>query len=237
MRTRFVSILSSAFIVAIAFCGSATRSQAAATPYPTMAPLNQYLITDKNAEVALARSGAPPAVGRAAEVLVLDRDGYTTAVKGTNGFVCIVERSWAVETTDGQFWNPKIRAPLCFNAAAARTFVPIYLMKTRMVLAGKSRQAIAAAIEAGFKSGKIPTLAPGAMCYMLSKRQYLNDAVHSWHPHVMFYVQGAAAAKTWGANMDGSPLIAADTAQEHATVMMMWAPRWSDGTPGPAMNY
>lgn len=232
MRLKLLSVLSLAFVV-----GPVVPCPAQAGPYPTMAPLNQYLIADRNAEVALARSGAPPALGRAAEILVLGRDGYTAAAKGTNGFVCIVERSWAVETGDAQFWNPKIRAPLCFNAAAARTFVTIYRMKTRMVLKGKSRQAIAAAIEAGFQSGRIPALAPGAMCYMLSKQQYLNDAVKSWHPHVMFYVEGAAADKTWGANVDGSPMIAADTAQEHTTVMMMWAAKWSDGTPGPAMKY
>ncbi|MFP5234835.1 MAG: hypothetical protein ACLGSD_02960 [Acidobacteriota bacterium] len=234
MRTKSLCIVLLASLVAV--CAIAVRSNAQSA-YAKMAPLNRYLIADKNAEVALARSGAPPAVGRAAEVLVLGRDGYTTAVKGTNGFVCVVERSWAVETTDAQFWNPKIRAPLCFNAAAAKTFLPIYLMKTRMVLEGKSKQQIGAAIEAGFKTGRIPALAPGAMCYMLSKQQYLNDTGKSWHPHVMFYVSGAGADKSWGANLDGSPMIAADDAQEHTTVMMVWAPRWSDGTPGPPMQY
>lgn len=235
MRIRSLSLIPLTFLVAAALAGAA--AEAASAPYPSMAPLNQYLIADKNAEVALARSGAPPSVAAAAEVMVLGRDGYTTAVKGTNGFLCIVERSWAVETTDAQFWNPKIRAPLCYNAAAAKTFVTIYLMKTRMVLQGRSKQDIAAAIEAGFKSEKIPALAPGAMCYMLSKQQYLNDTGKSWHPHVMFYVRGAAADKTWGANLDGSPLIAADDAEEHTTIMMVWVAKWSDGTPGPPLVY
>jgi hypothetical protein len=232
-----VSMISLAFVVAVGLSGAAGRSQAPTARYATMAPLDQYLIADQDAEVALARSGAPPSVAAAAEVMVLGRDGYTTAVKGTNGFLCIVERSWAVATTDAQFWNPKIRAPLCFNTAAARTFVPIYLMKTRMVLQGKSKQEIAAAIDAGFKSGQIPALAPGSMCYMLSKQQYLNDAGKSWHPHVMFYVRGTAADKTWGANLDGSPVIAADDPQEHTTVMMVWVAKWSDGTPGPPLAY
>lgn len=236
MRSKSLSIVPLTFLVAVVFFGVPARSQAA-TPYPTMAPLGQYLIADRNAEIALAQSGAPPAVAAGAEVMVLSRDGYTTAVKGTNGFLCIVERSWAVETTDAQFWNPKIRAPLCFNAAAAKSFVPIYLMKTRLVLQGKSPKEIGSAIDAGFKSGQLPELEPGAMCYMLSKRQYLNDTGKNWHPHVMFYVSGAGAAKRWGANLDGSPMIAANDAEEHTTVMMVWVPRWSDGTPGPAMNY
>jgi hypothetical protein len=59
-----------------------------------------------------------------------------------NGFVCLVERSWAKATDDQEFWNPKVRAPICVNAAA-RTYLPIVLLKTKLVLAGKSRMEIA----------------------------------------------------------------------------------------------
>src|SRR6266436_4494112 len=83
-----------------------------AAPYPAMAPLDQYLIPDENAEIALARSAAPPSISDAAEVMVLRRDGYATAVKGANGFLCIVERSWANPSDASDFWNPKMRAPL-----------------------------------------------------------------------------------------------------------------------------
>lgn len=55
-----------------------------------MAPLEQYLIQDRKAEIALAQSAAPESISRDAEVLVLGRHGYETAVKGKNGFVCIV---------------------------------------------------------------------------------------------------------------------------------------------------
>src|ERR1700749_4226092 len=71
---------------------SAARAQ---NPYPAMAPLAQYLIPDQNAEIALARSAAPKSISDAAEVLVLTRSGYTTAVKGSNGFVCMVQRGWS----------------------------------------------------------------------------------------------------------------------------------------------
>ena len=122
-----------------------------------------------------------------ATVMVLERQGYTTAVQGTNGFLCYVERSWAHDTDHQEFWNPKMRAPNCFNATAASSITPIYLMKTRLVLAGKSKAEIAQAITAALDSGELPALAPGAMCYMMSKEQYLNDQAHSWHPHVMLY--------------------------------------------------
>ncbi len=54
-----------------------------------MAPLDQYLM-EQNAEIALARTAAPESISKDAEIMVLGRRGYETAVKGTNGFVCIV---------------------------------------------------------------------------------------------------------------------------------------------------
>ena len=104
-----------------------------------MAPIDQYLMPDESSEIALARSAAPKSVSDEAEVLVLGRDGYKTAVKGKNGFVCLVERSWTAPSDDPDFWNPKIRSPICFNAPAVRTYLPITLMKTQLVLAGKSK--------------------------------------------------------------------------------------------------
>jgi hypothetical protein len=198
--------------------------------YPTMAPLSQYLSADKQSEIALAQSAAPASISGDADVMVLGPDGYTTAIKGSNGFVCIVERSWAVATDHPEFWNTNIRSPNCFNAAAARTFLPIYLMKTKLVLAGKSKAEILAATMAALDKKEIPELEPGAMCYMMSKQQYLNDDAHSWHPHVMFLVRGDSA-KSWGANLADSPIIAAHDPQERVTIMMVIAGHWSDGTP------
>jgi hypothetical protein len=126
-------------------------------------------------------------------------------VQGKNGFLCYVERSWAHDTDHPEFWNPKARTPNCFNAAAASGVAQLYLMKTRLVLAGKSKAEIAHAIAAALDSGELPALAPGGMCYMMSKEQYINDEGHSWHPHVMFYAAGDVA-KSWGANLPGSPL-------------------------------
>jgi hypothetical protein len=210
------------------------RAQAAA--YPAMAPLNRYLMADEKAEIALARSSAPAAISDAAEVMVLRRNGYATAVKGSNGFVCIVERSWAKPTDDAEFWNAKISAPNCFNAAASNTFLRIYLMKTELVLAGKSRAEILAATTSALDKKELPALAPGAMCYMMGKQQYLSDDGKSWHPHVMFFVSGDAV-KSWGANLPGSPVIAGRDPEERVTIMMIMAGAWSDGTPGPSMMH
>jgi hypothetical protein len=197
-----------------------------------MSPLSQYLMPSQQAEIALARSAAPPSISDLATVMVLGPHGYTTAVKGTNGFLCIVERSWGAATSFTEFWNPHIRAPICFNAAAARSFAPIYLLKTRLVLAGQSRSGIAHAVDSAFASGQLPALAPGAMCYMMSRQQYLNDEGKSWHSHLMFFVRGQVASN-WGANLPGSPVIAANDPEERVTIFMVWVGHWSDGTPAP----
>jgi hypothetical protein len=163
------------FAVAFHFAIANAGAQGAKDPYPAMAPLDQYLIADEKTEIALARSAAPGSISDGAEVMVLRRDGYQTAVKGSNGFVCIVERSWGQGTDDAEFWNPKMRAPHCFNAQAAKSFAQIYLMKTKLVLAGKSKTEIAKVIATTLDNKELPALEPGAMAYMMSKQQYLND--------------------------------------------------------------
>ena len=197
-----------------------------------MVSLDQYLILDKDSEIALARSAAPKSISDGAEVMVLGRQGYTTAVKGTNDFLCLVERSWGASTDVPDFWNPKVRSPVCFNPPAARTFAPIYLMKTKLVLAGKSKTEVVEATASALDTKELRPLRPGAMCYMLSKRQYLSDEAKSWHPHLMFFVP-SDEAKSWGANLPGSPVIAANDPEESATIFMTWIAKWSDGTPAP----
>jgi len=229
------NVMHTTLTVAILVCLSSPvclQGQAEKTSYPAMAPLDQYLIADENAEIALARSAAPPSISGAADVMVLGRQGYTTAVRGTNGFLCMVERSWAQSEDDAEFWNPKMRAPHCFNAQAARSFAPIYLMKTRLVLAGKSKAEIAEAVKSGLDTKELPALEPGAMAYMMSKQQYLNDRGKSWHPHVMFYSPGDMT-KSWAADAPDSPVMLAVDPEERVTILFVLADKWSDGTPAP----
>jgi hypothetical protein len=236
MQKNNITTIALATIIQISLsCATLQAGAQAEKPrYPSMAPLDRYLMPDENSEIALARSAAPASISDGAEVMVLRRDGYITAAKGSNGFVCIVERSWGAATDAPEFWNPKMRAPHCFNSAAARTFLPIFLMKTKLVLAGKSEAEIASEIASALEKKELPRLEPGAMCYMMSKQQYLNDGATSWHPHLMFFVSGDAA-KSWGANLPGSPVIAADDPEERVTIFMVLTGEWSDGTPGPAI--
>ncbi|MGA1983353.1 MAG: hypothetical protein ABSG84_12915 [Acidobacteriaceae bacterium] len=221
-----------ASICLLAFPGGTAQAQAQAptAPYPSAAPLDQYLISAQASEIELARSAAPASIADGAEVLVLTRNGYTTAVKGTNGFVCILERSWAKDTGDPEFWNPKVRAPLCLNAPAAKTYLPIVLFKTKLVLAGKSKMEIARALKSALDSKELPPLEPNAICYMMSKQQYLSDDDTHWHPHMMWYLPGDAE-KSWGANLHGVPAMAGYVPEDRMTVFMVRVDHWSDGTP------
>ncbi|WP_433984311.1 hypothetical protein RBB78_04660 [Tunturiibacter empetritectus] len=113
MTKNVISLLALVCFVGVALPGATRQVQAQGppAPYPTAAPLDQYLIPDKSSEIELARSAAPASISDQAEVLVFTKDGYVTAAKGGNGFVCLVERSWAKSTDDPEFWSPKIRAP------------------------------------------------------------------------------------------------------------------------------
>jgi hypothetical protein len=208
------------------------QAQDVKTPYPSMAPLEQYLIVDRNDEIALARSAAPESISRDAEVLVLGRHGYETAVKGKNGFVCMVERSWTAGIDDPDFWNPKVRGAICFNPAGARSQIPITLKKTELVLAGRSAAQMAESVQAAFDKKELSTPESGAMCYMMSKQAYLSDRDGHWHPHLMFFVPETDTA-AWGANLPGSPILGVKDALDRLILFLIPVAEWSDGTAGP----
>jgi hypothetical protein len=201
---RTIVLRSFALVVVLGAAWQAL-AQEAKTPYPSMAPLDQYLM-ERNAEIALARSAAPESISRDAEVMVLGRHGYEATVKGKNGFVCMVERSWTAGIDDPDFWNPKLRAPICFNPPAARSYLPITIKKTELVLAARSKAQMFEDIKSAFDKKELPTLESGAMCHMMSKQGYLSDRDGHWHPHVMFFVPLTDPA-VWGAGLPGSPVL------------------------------
>jgi hypothetical protein len=210
------------------------HAQEVKTPYPQMAPVAQYLMADRTAEIAMARSAAPQAISGDADVLILGPHGYETAAKGKNGFVCVVERSWMSPFDDPGFWNPKMRGPICFNPQAARTILPITIKRTELALAGLSKAQIADGTKV-FVKKDLPALELGAMCYMMSSQGYLNDQAGHWVPHLMFYVPQADAS-AWGADLPGSPVMLSSQFQgapEPLTVFMIPVATWSDGTAAP----
>jgi hypothetical protein len=223
--TRYPLILA----LSLAVIGSA-GVDAGKDQYPNMAPLEKYLSASQSAEIALARSAGPASVSDKAEILVLSARGYETVVKGTNGFVCYVARSWDNDVDNAEFWNPKLRAPMCLNRAAARSYLPYYLQRTQWVLSGVSRAEIIERIKAAITAKQIVAPEAGAMSFMLSKDGYLGDAAAGpWHPHVMFYGPPGAGAE-WGADVPGSPVISAPSDLLPLTMFFVPVRTWSDGT-------
>jgi len=241
-------VLHGMVVLAMAFQIMAHQAMAqdASAPYPNMAPAEQYLM-DRTAEIALARSAAPESISSDAEVLVLGRHGFETAVKGKNGFVCMVGRGWAGMFDWPEFWNPKVRAADCLNPQAARSILPIIYLRTKMVMAGRSKAEMLSAVKAAYEEKQLPSLESGAMDYMMSKSSYLTDAGEHNMPHLMWYT-ALEDGKDWGSGAAGSPVMSAPywffSSQEPSQmkglppilVFLVGVADWSDGTPAGQHN-
>lgn len=233
MTTRWLRVAARLGVATLYLgCAGVDAAAQAGTPaYPNMAPLAQYLSPSREDEIDLARSAAPAVIAKDAEILVLGPKGYETAVKGTNGFVCLVDRPWDNNFDSPDFWNPKFRAPECFNRAAARSFLPAYLKRTEWVLAGVPRTQMLARVKSAVAAHEIGAPEVGSMVYMLSKRGYLGDkAGGPWYPHLMFLLPRMAGDE-WGADIQGSPIYSDSTRPEPVTYFFVPVARWSDGTP------
>jgi hypothetical protein len=235
-RNGFAAFALLTFVLTSVFGTSReTWARDATTQYPTMAPLDQYLIADRNAEIALARSAAPTSISGDATVLVFEKNGYRTAVKGKNGFTCLVERAWMSPFDSPEFWNFKMRGPICYNPAAVRTILPYTMNRTRLALTGLSKADMRENIAAAIAKKELPMPEAGAMSYMMSKSGNLGDSVGHWCPHLMFHVPKTGES-SWGADVAGSPVLFNDQYRdvpEPETIFMVRVFHWSDGTPAP----
>lgn len=240
LRTRRLSLVGSPSVVPVLFgygvglavmaalgMTMAAGAQVAPKEYRRMAPLGAYLM-QRNAEIALARTAAPASISGKAGVMVLGRHGYVTAIQGTNGFVCVVGRGWT-SAADSDFWNPKVRVPMCLNAAGARTYLRRIEKWTEMVLAGRTRAEMNKMEAAAVASGALPAMAPGAMCYMTGHQGYGGDAAPHWPAHLMLFFSGVPVG-SWGANQPGSPITGLADPVEQITTFVLRVAHWSDGT-------
>lgn len=239
MRRKGLSALVVSSLALVIVLGAAWKAPAhqAKTPYPNMAPVDQYLMQDGEAEIALARSAAPESISRDAEVMVLGRHGYETAIPGKNGFVCVVERNWMAPFDNLEFWNPKNRSPICYNPQAARSILPVTIKRTEPVMAERSKAQIQQWEKEAYARKELPaTVEPGAMAYMMSKRAYLTDKGSHNLAHLMFYTPVMNRAN-WGADAPNSPVIfLQQVTPEPFTVFLVPTGKWSDGTSAPLPN-
>lgn len=228
-RNQIHCILLCMFAVLVTLIASQpSAAQGTATPYPKMAPVEQYLM-DRTAEIALARTAAPESVSRDADVLVMGRKGFETAVKGKNGFVCIVGRGWS-SAADPDFWNPKVRVPMCVNAPAARTYLLAITKITDLGLAGRTLDQVNKTLADAIAKKELPAMESGSMCYMTGKEGYGGDVAPHWPPHLMFFYSDTEPA-IWGANLAGSPIMGIADPLFHLTQFVIPVEKYSDGTP------
>ncbi|HUK30240.1 MAG TPA: hypothetical protein VLV89_03940, partial [Candidatus Acidoferrum sp.] len=210
--TIALPVLILAFVISAAW---AKQAQPAPAKYPSMFPVEQYLIADRSAEIALARTAAPEAISGDANILVLGRHGYESAVTGKNGFTCLVERGWNSPFDSPDFWNPKLRGPDCYNPPAVRCIPPLILRRAEWALAGASKDQMAARLKAMTEKKELPALEPGAMTYMMSKQAYLTDDDGHNMSHLMFYLPKGT---DWAADLHGSPV-------QHGNVDVLGTPQ------------
>jgi hypothetical protein len=201
--------------------------------YLTMGPIERYLMPSAADEIKAARTAAPASVSAHATILVLTKTGYVTAVKGSNGWVCFVERSWTAGFDDPEFWNYKNRAPNCFNPPAVQSVLPQYEARAKWAFAGATHEELAVKAQAAYASRQFTNPLPGSFSFMLSKQAYLNDEVKGpWHPHVMLFI-AMDQMNTWAAGFDGSPILAPPPNTMRAyepTCIFIPVKRWSDGS-------
>jgi len=227
-------VLGTAYLGSSSFAmANLAMAQDATTAYPKMAsakmaPIDQYLMTDQSAEIALARSAAPDSISRDAEVQILGRHGFETAVKGKNGFVCIVGRSWT-SAADADFLDPKVRVPMCVNAAAARSYLVRITKIAELALAGRTLAQVNEAMASAVAKKELPPMESGAMCFMMGKQGFGGDTLPHWPSHLMFFYSDTDPA-IWGANLPGSPVMGMSDPAEHLTQFVIPVQRWADGT-------
>jgi hypothetical protein len=203
-------------------------AQNAATAYTKLAPIEQYLMADRDAEIALARSAAPKSISNDSDILVLGRHGFETAVKGKNGFVCYVGRSWSA-AADPDFFDPRVRVPMCLNAAAAHGYMLRVNRSTELALAGGTLAQVNDAINAAVAKNELPPMESGSIGYMMGKQGFGGDSAPHWPSHIMFFYSDFDPS-AWGANQPGSPIIAVTDPGERMTSFVMLAQKWADGS-------
>lgn len=233
-------------LTAAAASAQALPRQQLQAKYLKMAPLAQYLM-NRNDEIALARSAAPAAISANATILVLTRRGWITAVQGSNGFVCDVERGWTSSLAAAERWNPHLRGANCLNPIAAKAILPRERLLTDLTLARDSQSQRIAAVRAAIAQHRLPPVEPGALGYMMSKHSWLDDNAPHDLAHVMFYLPTRRTNAAWGGGLPHVPLFSfsywfpdpfhaspLEPTLPAARVLIVAVPYWSDGTPATA---
>ena len=145
--------------------------------------------TPRERQIELALSAAPDEVSSKAAVYVLGPKGYEKVREGTNGFSCLIERSFKGTTQTSS-------APACFDAEGSGSIMVAYLRREELRAEGKSEEEVKEDIAQGYKDGRFKVPGPGFL-YMMSNENFVYNNVSGKSgfvaPHLMFYAPNKTA--------------------------------------------
>ena len=181
-------------LVAGAVVGMLAMSLLATTPQDSAAKIPDRL--PRAQEVALAESAGPAHIVKDAAIYALEESGYVLVRKGTNGFSCLVLRSF-----------PGSQEPECYDPEGTATILPRRIDESRYRAEGLSREEVAAKMAEGFASGKYRAPQRSGIVYMLSCQNYVpiddtGSRIIHYQPHFMFYAPYLNDADIGGGSND-----------------------------------
>lgn len=172
-------------------------------------------------ETDFALSALPPHLRSDASIYLLDpKKGYYLSHKGSNGFVCFVDRTeW-----DRKEYRNDIASPISYDAEGARVIFPVYMDVAVMRASGKySVGQIKDTVDARVKKGIYKVPKPG-ISYMLGPlMRTFNDSgtkvITISVPHYMYYAPYLTAAD-FGCRKNteaepGEPIVLGDGKSPH----------------------
>jgi hypothetical protein len=137
-------------------------------------------------QIKLALSAAPEEVSSRAALYVLGPKGYEKIRESTNGFSCLVGRSFDRTGTTEASIDPE-----CYDAEGTRTLLLVTLRQEELRAEGKSEAEVKADIANGYKAGRYQAPDKPGFVYMLSSENYIrNPETGKSGPfpgHLMFY--------------------------------------------------
>lgn len=154
--------------------------------------------TPRDVQIRIAKLAAPREVTDQADIYILGQRGYELAVRGDNGFSCLIERE-----------KPDTMEPECYDAEGSATTLKVRSYEEQQRASGVGEQAIEESIKAGYKSGKFKPPSKAGIVYMLSGYNYVlnpeTGKIIHFPGHLMFYAP-YATEKTIGSG-EGAPYI------------------------------
>jgi len=167
-------------------------SGAAAQDKPQEPAREVHLVTastPRERQIDLALSAAPTEVSSKAAVYILGPKGYEKVREGTNGFSCLIERSFKGTTQTSS-------APACFDAEGSGSIMVAYLRREELRAEGKSEEEVKDDIAKGYQDGRFKVPGPGFL-YMMSNENFVYNNVSGKSgfvpPHLMFYAPNKTA--------------------------------------------